>query len=471
MSEKRRVQHLQQILSNLKYQYESGRISVVELITHVMQKLPMNILEEYSHVSFLPLVLQLVNEDSRKCKESIASCIGVIIKRVSTERLSSFHQYIIRWFNDGNSREKVMLQRIAAQLLGLLIQNRRDFLKKEAADSLLDALELKMKREIAIDSSNMLGDGRWELLYFCLICFEKLNDGNSNLPLNCHVIWDIIIKSLIHPHPWVQQISTRMVNKLVLSLEPSSFAEPNQKRIFVVERPGSLYEIARNLCHQLNSSENEQNENLTNISIKTLTWVVQAMHSYPQLCFKQDEKYMDSEEEEGDSEECRSPTHWLFKRLSNIAKNKGAQRRTAIFKCFAAFASICESDILVGHLQIILEPLNRALIESGNEENARSRRHGEEEFIEMTKEVLQLLEDRCGTEDFIKAYALVKTRAMDKRNKRKQEIDAEAVSNPQAASERKIKKHEADKRRKKRRINDRRSARGSFKQRKGRGMI
>ena len=468
LSEKRRKQHLQQMLSNLKYEYESGRLSVIELIANIMQKLPINLVEEYSHISFLPLVLQLVNEDSKKCKERIAFCIGVILSRVSIERLNSFYQYMIRWFNEGSDNEKLILQRIAAQLIGLLIDNRREFFKSEAIASLMDNIESKIQREIKEESTTVLNDGRWELLYFCLICIEKLFDGNKPSSICHYMIWNVIIKTLIHPHPWVQQTSTRMINNLFLGFDPSTFADSSGKHLFIIDRKGSLYDIARNLCHQLNSSEEEQNENLTNISIKSLTWVFQAMHHYPDLCFNEGESYaMDSDTEEGNKREYSNPTHWLFKRLSNIAKNKGTQRRTAVFKCFAAFASVCQSELLVDHLPLILEPLHRALTESENEENAKTRKMGEEEVVDMIKETLQLFENRCGTEDFIKAFAIVKIRAAEKRNKRKLEINTEAVSNPQAAAERKIKKQEANKRRKKRRIDERKASRGSFKKRKG----
>mmetsp|Transcript_23782 Transcript_23782/g.36696 ORF Transcript_23782/g.36696 Transcript_23782/m.36696 type:complete len:84 (-) Transcript_23782:335-586(-) len=80
-------------------------------------------------------------------------------------------------------------------------------------------------------------------------------------------------------------------------------------------------------------------------------------------------------------------------------------------------------------------------------------------------EVMQLLEQCCGTETFIKAYAEVKTRAQEKREKRKSDINAEAVTDPRAAAIRKIKKQEGNKRRRKRRMEEKKAARGSYKRR------
>ena len=96
-----------------------------------------------------------------------------------------------------------------------------------------------------------------------------------------------------------------------------------------------------------------------------------------------------------------------------------------------------------------------------------SRNPESEEAEEFPKEVLQLLEDKCGTEEFLKSLAIVKTRAREKRDKRKQEIAAEAVQNPQAAAKRRLIKQEREKNRKKRRIEEKMMDRGAYKK-KGR---
>lgn len=167
-----------------------------------------------------------------------------------------------------------------------------------------------------------------------------------------------------------------------------------------------------------------------------------------------------------DADNKRDPNLWVFNRLSNIAKNKGNQRRTAVFKCYAAFGTVCSGDLLSKYLPTMLEPLYRALTEAENEENSKKgRRDEEDEYREIIKQVLQLLENCCGTEEFIKALAAVKSQATKKKVKHKQEIDTEAITNPKAAAERKIQKQQASKRRKKRRMKEKMAAKGNFKKR------
>jgi hypothetical protein len=78
---------------------------------------------------------------------------------------------------------------------------------------------------------------------------------------------------------------------------------------------------------------------------------------------------------------------------------------------------------------------------------------------------LEILEDTCGTEAFVKAYAEVNRKAREKRDKRKQDIASEAVHNPSAAAQRKINKQLREKERRKRKIDDNRSKRGASKKR------
>ena len=460
-----------QMIQNVKYVYEAGRISAIELVTIIVQKLPLPLLEEYAHLIFFPFVLQLVNDDSKKCKEAIATGITSLLKRISIERLQSFYEYIARWFSGGDACAQEPLQRTAAQLYGIIVDSRIDFVKKsDTASDLVKNLYLVMKEEVKQESYTCLENGRWELLYFCLICFEKLNISDIAPSLSDHDVWELVVSALVHPHPWVQQAASRTINAFVISLDPKKIGCAGGNRsLFIATHKGTLYDVARNLCFQMNAAEEEQNNNLLMLAIKTLSWVVQAMHNFPKLCFKDDAVTSEKPSGSSDNEEVlpsKDPVLWLFKRLSNIAKNRGQQRRNGVFKCYAAFATVCERNLLSVYLSTMIEPLHRVLTEAENEENSKNQNLASEEITALPAEVMQLLEERCGTETFIKAYAEVKTQAQEKRVKRKSDINAETVADPRAAATRKIKKQEGNKRRRKRRMEEKKAARGSFQKRK-----
>jgi hypothetical protein len=84
------------------------------------------------------------------------------------------------------------------------------------------------------------------------------------------------------------------------------------------------------------------------------------------------------------------------------------------------------------------------------------------EESQLAKDVLYLLEERCPSQEvFLKAYAAVKTRAGDKREKRKLVIRTEAVVDQSNAAMRRINKQEREKKRRKRRANEQRLGRGA----------
>ena len=118
--------------------------------------------------------------------------------------------------------------------------------------------------------------------------------------------------------PWVK----------LISLDPKSFAEAfASNSTFLAECPGQLYQVARNLCFQLGADEDNQMDDIVPFIVKSLTWTLQAMHTYPELCFERgpnksnvyggdnDDDYVDDPA----LGEKTDPVLWLMTRLSNIA--------------------------------------------------------------------------------------------------------------------------------------------------------
>lgn len=58
MGKQRVEKHLKQMVLNIKYEYEEGRLSALGLVNTAIKKLPLDLLVEYVELMFLPLVLQ-----------------------------------------------------------------------------------------------------------------------------------------------------------------------------------------------------------------------------------------------------------------------------------------------------------------------------------------------------------------------------------------------------------------------------
>lgn len=431
-------QHLKQIVANIKYEYQEGRISAINLMASVIEKLPEELLEKHAQLLFLPLVLQIVNDDSNECREAVSRCIILLLTRSSVEVLQSLHDYTVRW-----SKNPGPLRTASLQVFGIFVESCPDYIIGNGLVSPWIGSLQRLLQETDTD---------WEVSYFSLKCIEKMAKC-SELEISKEAgLWACIVDRLVDAHPWIKLASSRIVQKLFISPTMGALLNANA---------GLLFEITRNLCFQLNVKEEEQSEELSDLVIKTLTLALPIMKKSPHLCFSEDNQFKD---------EGRDPVNWLMRRLSQIAKPKGTKRRLAIFKCFAAFASL-HNEIVAPYMELILEPLYRANLEASNELENPSVSHKQHAgSIEVTTEaslardVLQLVEESCDSpEDFLKAYAAVKTRARDKKERRKAEEKAEAVNDPMAAAQRKMKKQQHEKQRKKRRVEERRRDRGATK--------
>ncbi len=485
MGKPRLETHLKQITLNIKYEYDDGRISALGLLNAVINKLPLPLLEEYTQLFFLPLVLQLVNDESNKCRESVGLSISTLLSRLSKQVLHSLYEYAIRWSEDTQGGQ---LQRMSVQLFGLFVEARSDFMKKnDRIHNLVTYVNDLMQKEIGnIDHTSVLLAKQWEMMYFCLQTTEKVGKVQQKSLYQDAQIWEFIIKALVHPHPWVQLLASRIIftHFSPCKLEHFSKATEGTASSIIFKSKGSLFEIARNLCFQLNSEDDQQSEDVTTMAIKNLSWIVKVMYAHPTLCYRDEEdENIDTDDDDiedvNDSKELQrsKPSTWLVTRLSNIAKKHGNIRREAIFKCIAALATVCDAEFVVDHLEVMLEPIDRVIVENealqqsmANKVSGKRTRseqnHDISSVAALPKEIMQLLEDKCGTEEFMRALTSVKSQAQDKRMARKQRLAAEKVHDPESAAKHKLARQEKKKMRKKRKVEAMMKSRGVLSSKK-----
>jgi len=451
MTEDRLEQHIKQIILNLDYEYSEGRLAAIALMTAVAEKLPTQVLEHNSKTFFLPLTMQLVNDESNNCREATAKCLSKFLERLSMDALLCLYGFLGRWLEKDGT-----LRRTSLQLYGIFLDTRIDlFQRGNIASQLLDNIERVLLQEIK---------GDWEVSYFSLLCLEKIFTLFSNLLVERTELWLTVTSSLKNDHPWIKLASSRLLSKHLQSLNPKTFRDDGSKS-FLLQSPGSLFQVTRNFCYQLNSEEKDQSDEITSLAVKSLTWTLQAMHCFPNLCISEEDKL------EGKG---RDPILWVMTRLSNVAKQKGWKRRQAVFKCFAAFASFC-GNFVFAHLDLMLEALYRSETQTQNEldlsslSNKASLPHDsriQEESI-LAKDVIHLLEERCESqEQFLQAFAKTKTRAQEKKERRKILLQTEVVQDPQAAAKRRIEKQRKEKARRKRRVDERKRDRGAHNKRR-----
>jgi len=413
------------------------------------------------------------------------------------DQLQTYYDYMKQWFLD-KKESGAVLRRTSAQLMGFLVEIRADFFvgrKNKLSIEVADMIQSVLQSELAASRTNQVEQfvvtasvttEQWETAYFCLICLEKMLMQKSffiALSVDVHIL-ALTIDCLIFPHPWVQQVSCRIIwlhlqgvdtaaleDVMVTNSSTSCAGSSTQSSCVLVNRKGLLFDIAKNVCVQLNFAEDQYNESHVVLSIKILTWISLRMSSVPQLFYKEGE-YVTAE-----NTKRQDPLLWLFTRLANISKEKGIMRRSAVFNCFASIVTTLSKEddekkrcfnTITPYLEVLLEALHRAVseVEAAVANTVIRLRSSTTSSVpsasDLPKEVMNLLEEKCGTEAFLAAYSSVKMKAREKKMARKQQVLSEAVRDPKEAAKRKILKQSKEKERKKRKIQERKASRGVF---------
>lgn len=408
-------------------------MSAIRLVSTLIDKLPLDLLDEEVQLFFLPLVLQLVNDDSEECRESVSACLKRLICRISGTAVLSTYDYVNRWHKEDNAS----LRRASLQLFGVFAEGRSDILaQNDLALRMLQCLQTSLE---SIDTD-------WEQHYFALVSLEKVLVQSKSKFEEKTELWSAVLLELSHPHLWVKVISSRIIGAQLHQHDPTALAAAKTKS-FLTAKNGSLYDLAANFCGQLDDEECNISPELSDLAIKNLTWLARAMHNNPDLCYATGEG------------EGKQPIKWLLTRLSNIARRKGTLRRKAVFKCYAALCHAGGAEMIGPYLDVMIEPMHRSIIEAAGAKNHL----GTEKFSaesDLAKEVLAMIEESC-EDDFLTAMAKVKVKAREKRDQRKDKIASEKLTDPAAAAKKKIEKQNTEKERRKRRVEGHRSGRGA----------
>jgi U3 small nucleolar RNA-associated protein 20 len=440
-------QEFNQVILNLGYEHSDGRLSAIDLMNQIVKKLPSELLYTKSQIFFLPLTMQLANDKSDECRAAVATCIKTLLSRTNTEICQTLFDYATRWINSTDSR----LCRTALQLHVLFVEAVPSFCKQETiSNEILSIVDNVLVRENAMD---------WEVKYFALSLLETMVGKLYVDPLDGkhESLSTITLQSLTSDHPWIQLASSRLIWKHLHLLNPSTLDACQS----FLRQKGMLFNLGKNVCGslaQLDESSSYNTGDLVDIIGKILTWLLVAMDTFPSLCFL------------NDSETGTTPTRWVFKRLSGIAKFKNPTRRQAVFQLYLLFASTELENVLKKNLDCMLESLHRVELESSNDNTSIQWKQDRgstnlSKEAELAQEVLQFLESKY-EEEFVANYAMIRKKAKDNKAERKQREKAEAARDPKLAAERRIHKNLMDKKRRKRRVDERRSERGATAKRR-----
>lgn len=447
LGEKRLEQHLRFIVRNLSYHTESGRESVLSLLAGIIDRFPEAIVNAQGEMFFLALVLRLVNDDSQSCKRMAATVVKGLFTRCSPVVTGRLFALTVRWYVDGS---KVAMQWAAAQVLGLFVEavGQRSLQKMEGLlPAMVGVVEEAVRREeesklsVFVEEETMDEEEHseaWKPMYFTLTALEKLFREKGDLFEDSRLdgLWEPLQRAMLHSHMWPRTAANRLLGLAFSRTKPQRM-EVDGKVPFLV-RPGVLFSLACNTCSQLYSKL--LTREAANQAVKNLVFITQALFSHQHLAGPlrgleadpEEERDMDDAEKlPSKKQQARPHVHWIFRRLSFMARRAGAyqaETSTAIFRFFAAMCVSLKPKQVALFLVPIISPLYRAV------------EHQEDGPVkELAAEVLDLLKQRVSTESFASAYNEVRKSVATSRIQRKRKLALEAVLEPE--------KHAANKQR------------------------
>lgn len=134
LEEKRLEQHIHHLIKNLTYIGKEGRYTVLEVIEKLVPQLPTEILDKYSLLLFLSMILRTVNESEPDCKQKANTTLKLLLENVSASKRDDIIKTVLNWdYNvkpdvDESMQEDLaqvshssMMKRVTLLLIGLII--------------------------------------------------------------------------------------------------------------------------------------------------------------------------------------------------------------------------------------------------------------------------------------------------------------------------------------------------------------
>ncbi|EPS68888.1 hypothetical protein M569_05879, partial [Genlisea aurea] len=282
LSNKRLQQNLDFLLANLRYEHSTGRESVLEMLHAIILKFPLEAVDAQSQILFVHLVAVLANDDSSKVRSMTASAIKCLIGHVGPHSRQYILDYALSWYVSS----KQNLWATSAQVLGLLVEVMRDGFKmyvKRVFPVMKNILQSAAGFDSSTEHEHDISDHTsvvpfWKEAYYSLVLFEKILrefpdlifDMNHEVmhftdvftyTYDFHIIlrtfrqdmWESISDFLLHPHPWLRDISSRIYSIYFAS----GSKENDARKKSILTKPGTLFHLASSFLCQLKKPQTD----------------------------------------------------------------------------------------------------------------------------------------------------------------------------------------------------------------------
>jgi U3 small nucleolar RNA-associated protein 20 len=457
---KRWKKQLSFITANFKYKQEGGRLSVLEIVHLLLNKLSDEFVQEVAATCFLDLCLLWGNDESEKCRMAAGEVFKQIFRKADFERTGVFIGLMRGWIKrDVKTNEDSDVVKLAMQLYGFYY------------DSQADESDVPMILEYIITTLNKPAsdhETEWVYVYTALeltyTLLTKFPTALLTASPSTKSVWAAVRASVSYPHAHVKTFATRTLGALM-----SDFAKNNISLQLPLRGSGGLKfttddctELIRTMTYIFKAPVFL--EFLAEEVVKDLVFLGRVAGAnniaFPKVGHSMGHVEED-EDEQSEGEEI-SALDYLFNRLSSILRKEvpSPPRAPALLPKTSALQLL---QILTSHLptmsltgstlETILLPLHNLTDPSipspySTDPIFTSTYEG---LKSTAEDVMNALKKKVGTKEFSEGLVGVRKGVRDRRMKRSAKRRIEAVSEPEKSGKEKKRKGERKKERRKER--------------------
>ena len=196
------TKQLEFLVRNLRYDHVEGRQSVMEALHLVLSKIGDNVLQPTLGMLFIPLVHSMANDESSDCRTMAGALVKKVFERADNERAKGFVSDMRGWLEQD---EDSGLKRLGIQCWGLYLE------ATEAKPKEVKYI-LKKLQNIVQEGLDRRDEDDWELIYYSLTVFSKLCKASTDMfSSDLQDFWKNVQKCAAYPHGWVKLTAAKLI--------------------------------------------------------------------------------------------------------------------------------------------------------------------------------------------------------------------------------------------------------------------
>ncbi|XP_021745735.1 small subunit processome component 20 homolog [Chenopodium quinoa] len=477
LSQKRRQEHLDFLVIHLRYEHATGRSAVLDMLKTIIKRFPESVICEQSTIFFLTLVRALANDPDNQVRSLIGIVIKHLLGRINSQPLESILNMCLTWYLG----EQQQLRSLSFQALGFVVEVMKRGFRKHINDVLP---VMKMTVQSAIDVLNggqlNLSDPEtipfWKDAYYSFVLLEKILTQIPELFFvgDIEDIWQAVSELLVHPHPWICNISSRLV---ALYFE-QMVKKGGKIGTTCLTSTSRMFLIASSLCSRLKVQLPDKgvrrivkcNLAFAICGIQSLLRQTEfqdpctfwsSLGSRDQGCFLKACQLLDTKsgrnitevftcgfDDDNFDQKIDNLSSLLVSGLLNTMGKTALQTEDTqtkmILGSFRLVAEQTTQEDCLQYAYLLLFPIYKLC-------EGFSGKVVSDDVKQRAEKVRQKIQDKLGTQNFVQVYNQMRNDLGEKRFKRKQEEKLMAVINPVRNAKRKMgvsAKHQAHKKRK-----------------------